>query len=287
MEKLKIAFPDFWGGHFKKENIFLLTLQKYFDVAVDEENPDVIIYSIYNERKDAPKYKCKKILYCLENYRPSAFGTDYAFSITHEPHSDKNFRLPHWQFYLILNPESKDKLFNKTQHDSFDRFCSFTVSNGGCFTRNAILQQLNSYKRVHSYGKFMNNTNELQKIDTDFWREGKDEFFSKVSHKFSIAYENSPSKYWVTEKIMDAFLAGSLPIYWGALKVTEDFNEKAFINANKISGENLFNLIKTLDNDKQLFNEIYDQPVFTNEQKTKVEENLINFENFLINAIKN
>lgn len=49
--------------------------------------------------------------------------------------------------------------------------------------------------------------------------------------RFSYCYENvcNISNY-ITEKIFDAFLAGSVPIYWGADNITEHIPEECFID---------------------------------------------------------
>jgi hypothetical protein len=85
---------------------------------------------------------------------------------------------------------------------------------------------------------------------------------------------------------MDGLLSGSIPIYWGDPKFKLDFNEKSIINANKLGIEKTVDLIKELDNNENLFNEYYNQEVFTEEQKLKLEDNLNNFQNWLINRIK-
>ena len=45
---------------------------------------------------------------------------------------------------------------------------------------------------------------------------------------------------YVTEKIVNAFLAGSIPIYWGSRAVLEIFNPESFIYANAIQVRNSF-----------------------------------------------
>jgi hypothetical protein len=66
--------------------------------------------------------------------------------------------------YILLKPEYKEKLYNKVKHKEFDRFCSFTVSNGANFVRNGMFQELNKYKKVHSYGRFLTTSKELQEL---------------------------------------------------------------------------------------------------------------------------
>lgn len=41
---------------------------------------------------------------------------------------------------------------------------------------------------------------------------------------------------YVTEKIVNAFLAGAIPIYWGSPFVLKMFNPRAFIFVNRLSG---------------------------------------------------
>jgi len=238
--------------------------------------------------QETPKYNCKKILFLGENYRPSQFPTNY--SISFDPHSETNFRLPLWQFFMLLRPEYQDKLFNRVNHESFDRFCSFTVSNGANFFRNGFYQQLSKYKFVHSYGKYLTNDQGLQKASAGkYWRDAKDEFFLKHSHKFSIVYENNSYPHYTTEKLMDAFLVGAMPLYWGDPKVKENFNEKAFINVLDY-GSNIMAAITDskggFDNHKEVFNTRYNEPVFTNSQWNKHVNNIGEFETWLIKVIK-
>jgi len=284
MEKLKVAFLDFWP-EIIDENIFLPILKKHFDVQIDLHNPDVVIHSIFNRMQETPKYKCKKILFIGENYRSYSYQSDY--SISFDSHTNTNYRLPLWQFYLILRPQLRDVLFGqRINHKSFDRFCSFTVSNPSNFIRNGFFEQLNEYKKVNSYGRYKTNDLGLQQASQGrYWRDAKYEFFLKYKHKFAITYEHSSYPLYCTEKLMDGFLAGSLPIYWGDPKIAEDWNEKAFVNVMKL-GSGTLDFVKKLDNDPVLFNSLYNEPVFTEEQKNRHINNIDSFEDWLINVIK-
>jgi len=283
MNKLKVAFLNFWP-EIKDENIFLPILQKNFDVEITTQNPDVIIHSIFGDTTQLCKYKCKKILFIGENKRP--IGSN--FSISFDPHTPTNYRLPLWQFYLLLRPELKDKLFGpKINYDNFDRTCSFVVSNPNNFIRNAFFSQMSSsVMHVFSYGRYMTNNRGLIEVSIGkYWRDAKYEFMQKYKHRYAIAFENNVYPYYCTEKLMDAFLAGSLPIYYGDPKIKEDWNINAFINANK-GTQYAVDLIKKQINDDSLFQEIYQQPIFTDEQKKRHIDNIENFEYWLIEKIK-
>jgi len=281
MDKLKIWFADFWP-EWKDEDFISPILKKHFELVLDKNNPDVVFHSIFGKR-EAPNYKCKKILYLGENHRPEQFGSDY--SISFDPHSEKNYRLPLWQVYILLKPELKERLYNRKnwREDEFQRWCSFTVSNPSNFMRNSAYQQLNQYKYVDSYGRFMTTNGALQEASKGrYWRDAKDEYFLKFPHKFMMAYENTPYRYYCTEKLMDAFLVGSMPIYWGDPRVGEDWNKEAFIDVTKGDFDKIFRV----DKDWELFKSIYQQPVFTEEQKHSLEWNLLGFEDWLIEKVK-
>jgi hypothetical protein len=282
MDTLKIAYADFWP-EWNEENFIQPILQKYFNVVVDQKNPDVLFHSIFGGMSQTPNYKCKKILYLGENYRSANFKSDY--SISFDPHSETNYRLPLWQVYLLLKPELKDKLFNRVRHQKFERFCSFTVSNPSNSIRINHFEKISKYKKVHSYGKVRINDLSLQQLSAGkYWRDAKYQFFLDHPHKFMMAYENTFYPYYCTEKLMDAFLAGSLPIYWGDPKVFKDWNEDAFLNANRL-GNYVHDSVKRLDTSSE-FDEIYAQPVFRDYQQEMHLENMAEFENWLIKIVK-
>ena len=283
METLRVAYADFWP-EWNEENFIQPILEKHFNVVVDQKNPDVLFHSIFGGMRQTPNYRCKKVLYLGENYRAANFRSDY--SISFDPHSETNYRLPLWQVYLLLKPELKDRLFNRVRHEKFERFCAFTVSNPSNTIRINHFEKISEYKKVHSYGKVRTNDLSLQRLSAGrYWRDAKDQFFLDHPHKFMMAYENTSYPYYCTEKLMDSFLAGSLPIYWGDPKVFEDWNEDAFINIPSYIG--WMDEIKRIDQNWEYFNQYYNRPVFTLEQKQDLEMNLSAFEKWLIEKIKN
>jgi len=92
--------------------------------------------------------------------------------------------------------------------------------------RRAYLQELARYLAIDSYGAFMQN----RKVDPDFGRLTK--LATIAGYKFTIAFENACAEDYVTEKLFDPLLVGSVPIYLGAPNV-EDFapGDRCIINA--------------------------------------------------------
>lgn len=58
-------------------------------------------------------------------------------------------------------------------------------------------------------------------------------------YRFSIAIENSSAENYFTDKILDCFVTGTVPIYWGCPNVAQYFNPKGII---------FFHTLEDLDN---------------------------------------
>ena len=90
-------------------------------------------------------------------------------------------------------------------------------------------------------------------------------------YKFSISMEHSSHYDYITEKIMNAYLAGQIPIYWGCPNVNEYFNSKSFINLHDFSDLNeACDYIIHVNNNKKLALEYLNQPPCTIENVKKL-----------------
>ncbi len=76
-----------------------------------------------------------------------------------------------------------------------------------------------------------------------------DKLATLSNFRFTIAYENGHSMPgYVTEKILDCFCAGSVPIYWGAPNITEYVPADCFIDRTQFpSDQALYEHLLTLD----------------------------------------
>ena len=64
---------------------------------------------------------------------------------------------------------------------------------------------------------------------------------------YSIVIENSKYSHYFTEKILDCFISGTVPIYWGSPSISRFFNEKGIIQFHD-KGE-LIEAIELIKND--------------------------------------
>jgi hypothetical protein len=72
--------------------------------------------------------------------------------------------------------------------------------------------------------------------------------------RFSIVYENIRDvKGYITEKIFDAFVAGNIPIYWGAPDINDYVPKDCFIDRREFSNhQKLYEFIKKMPEDQYL-----------------------------------
>ena len=143
-------------------------------------------------------------------------------------------------------------------------FCTFIVSNPKCEIRNKIFQKLNLYKKVNSMGDYANNVG--YKITYPYWSQ--DYFNVLKRHKFMICFENTKMETYSTEKIVNPYLSGTIPIYWGSNNVKNIFNPDSMLFLEDESEESINKLIEQiieLDNDDKKYLEFINRPTFTEE----------------------
>ena len=221
----KIKFTGFPEYHNPREQAYYRYLAERYDI-VESDNPDYVIDG--GQSFEHVKYDAVKILISSENDVPDFNSYDYAIGSAPLQFDDRYLRMPWCSFsphYRLLDgapSQSPEKLLSR-------KFCSFVVSNAefGDPLRVKFFHELSKYKQVDSGGRFMNNIGGPIK--------DKDAFCS--GYKFNIAFENSSCLGYVTEKIVDAFHANSVPIYYGNPSVTVDFREESMV---RVKGEDDF-----------------------------------------------
>ena len=143
-----------------------------------------------------------------------------------------------------------------------EKFCCMIVSNGNVEARNKIFHLVNQYKRVDSAGEHMRNMAGA-KLDCHYTSE---EFINFIAqYKFMICFENTIEGTYITEKIINPFLARTIPIYFGTNYCNQVFNKDAFLyleDESERSYHALLESIKELDNDDTKYLHMVNAPVF-------------------------
>ena len=257
---IKVAFDDWWEGFDKTNNFITKTLQGNIDYRI-VDNPkeaDFLFCSI--EKKKFYNYKCPRILFTGENYVPNFNFYDYAIGFEHMSFADRYFRYP---LYVAYYDEACKLIENKKElsGNECDRnFCSFVVSNSAADSyRVRLFDNLSKYKDISSGGKFRNNIGIPEGVPN------KIEFLK--NYKFNIACENVSHPGYCTEKIIEAFAAITVPIYWGDPRICEYFNPKAFINCNEFDSiDSVIEHIIKVDKDDDLYMSMLNEPIIISER---------------------
>ncbi|MGI4776207.1 MAG: glycosyltransferase family 10 domain-containing protein [Janthinobacterium lividum] len=131
----------------------------------------------------------------------------------------------------------------------------------GCNARVQLFHKLSLYKRVESGGKLLNNIyHEIANTNTMEWLS---------QCKFIIAYENQSWEGYVTEKPVQAYFAGAVPIYYGdeGSNKTQGLNKKAVIYAKDFDNDDdLVGYIKKVDNDDKAYCDIWNQNIISDKK---------------------
>lgn len=252
-KRIKIQKVDFYTGYFEK--FIKGKLEKNFNLEFTE-HPDFLFYSVYGSGREHYQYEnCVKIFWSLEGVLPDFNECDYAIGSYPMVVGDRYLKIP----YEKIPCEAQDRNKFRDIDISGRKFCNFIYSNSnngkGAVLRQEFCKQLMQYKHVDCPGKVLNNMKDAISPRNSGWWKSKLDFIKQ--YKFTIAFENVSMPGMITEKLNQAFLAGTIPIYWGDPYVTEIYNRNAFINCFEYaSWDDVIEKIKELDNDDQKYKEM-------------------------------
>lgn len=264
MKIIKIKFVDFWDSFDILNNDFLDILKKKYQVELSD-TPDYIFYSCFGY--EHLKYHCVRIFFTGECLCPNFNICDYAMGFESMDFGDRYMRLPLYLMFHyydeFLMAQNKHLLSQKELQEK-EGFCNFVYSN--CMAndeRTKFFYMLSEYKRVDSGGRYLNNIG----------GPVKDKLAFQKKYRFSIAFENCVHVGYTTEKIMEAFAAGTIPIYYGNPDIAQEFNAGSFINCHDFRDFNeVVEWVKEIDNDESLFNKIIGTPINGVDRRKELEQ---------------
>lgn len=222
MKEIKLKFLDCWLGHEPEKDLYYKVLSKMYEVKLSDE-PDYIIDEGLGHAHLDPRYDgCVKIVSIGENLAPDFNSFDYAIGFDPIEFGDRYLRQPLFAFCEEFAKLRDRTSFQPTRDELLNReFCSFVVTNVGRGDpmRAEFFHRLSRYKKVNSGGAFQNNVGGRVRDKNAFC----------ARHKFNIAFENSVSAGYTTEKVMQPLTVHSVPIYYGNPMVEEDFRDECMV----------------------------------------------------------
>ena len=247
-----------------KVDYFWQTIQEKYNIVIDSNSPDVLFIGPY--RRGALPKRAKVNVFTtgeyidennkndgVANIDSSKFNlSQWDYSFTYSDTTEFNYETPMcmrhgpWFNWIDNINTWAPQVYEKT------KFCNFLFRNNLAETRKKFCKSLTTYKPVDCPGEVLNNMPNfgLGRGGPDIYNE-KIEFLK--SYKFDITFENWMGKNYLTEKIIQPYIAGCVPIYWGATNIGEYFDTKSFINCYDFEKFNeVIEYIKEVDNNDNL-----------------------------------
>lgn len=140
--------------------------------------------------------------------------------------------------------------------------------------RTRFFEALNEsyYKRVDALGHCYHNRDEPP-VPEEYkalfpgWSQHDSFIYLMRDYKFAMAFENMATPGYFTEKLFNAYLGGTVPIYWGDPRVDELVNTEAFVWCKELPEDGLgpwgrcIDRIITLDKDPIKYQHVLSQPI--------------------------
>ena len=271
----KYSIVNYWNGYDYNNNFFTNNLNNYYQLANINEDIDFLISGpfINEEYYHIIKNKnCIKILnitepieinqpyrLCYDLYKNNIFNI--IIGCTDNNHNSIKYPLYMYNFNLDYN--IFNDVNNYVKNCSLDKnFCTLINTHDMWNTRTIIYNKLINISNITCPSLLFNNCSneELNNI-------GNVEYIKKFL--FNICSENTLTNVngYITEKIINCCLAGTIPIYCGWF---DEIDEKIF-NKNRIlfydpnneeSINNVYNKVKELMEDNNKLNDFYRMDVF-------------------------
>lgn len=262
MKTIKLNFSGINNNFDIENNTICHHLKRRgYDIQISDD-PDYLICDVW---ASPPYAYCGKpqvrIMVSGENYIPDFNLIDYAISPYPITFGDRHFHRPactapaeHW--YALSN---KERTYSMDFLSTKKYFANFITSHESEFQmRGDFFKQLCKYKRVESPGSYLNNMPDGMTVN---WTDNSKVDFQKKS-KFTLCFESTLHYGFVTEKLMDAFYADTIPIYYGSSAAAEIFNKDAFINvADYETVDAAIAKIIELDQNDERYLQMLSQPI--------------------------
>ena len=171
----------------------------------------------------------------------------FDYILTHEKTLlDLDYNTKFIPFGCCWIPEQEQKVYDKTKNIS-------VISSNKTFTDGHRLR----HEVIQKFGDKM-----------DVFGRGYDPIEFKINglkdYRFSVVIENCKRDYWFTEKLIDCFATGTIPIYWGCPSIGDFFNTDGMLIF-----DNMYELESILNNcNEDLYNSKLDE-IKDNFEKSK------------------
>jgi hypothetical protein len=279
---LKLFVHGFWEGFIEntdpnKLSVFIQLLSLAFNQDIqlgDINNSDILLESVFSETSMLHRKKWKYSIFF--NGEPKKYLLDKGYKrfryiseydcILSGRETNSEIRIVNFPLFILYIHSNKyiPSLLNQVKITCVPpkNICAIISNGSPGLKRNIFLERLEKEIYIDYAGKYKNN---VPRIDGAYNSENMLQFMSQ--YKFVITMENTKQETYITEKIINGFLANTIPVYWGSNKISNYFNEERFINIPTMTDRDINEAIykiKDIINDTSKYLTIVNQPIFNN-----------------------
>jgi len=227
LTSVRLGFIDFWNGFSANSSPLYSLIKKISPLPVELESnvelADIIICSCFgNKLQNSKNLHATRILYIGENLRPQYSDYDYSLSFDRNSYCGRNINLPLWMLSTNIWGNDDPSL---TSHKLLTR-SKLLYPRDKKKGINIITNNFTPF-RLELINKFRR-----QGFKVDIFGQHFNPVVNKISlmsdYAFSLCPENSVYPGYVTEKIIHASSASTLPIYSGGI-MGEGFDLRSFL----------------------------------------------------------
>lgn len=284
---VKVYALNFWPGFSLKSGFIPYLLTRAlgsFEIAATEAEADIVLFSLFPRFarlrtispslvRDTPKWPEKSIAILWENQRPDYRRYAYSISSDFDSYGGRNIRVPVWYGQIAwpgmprATPPSDQRVWDgfeplipvetlmtprqMSSASERERFCCFVAANREPH-RMLTLEALSRVADVDLYGP----------ISGKAFRGSKYELLK--NYRFNLCFENSAFPGYYTEKLLQAWVGGCIPLYYSDPWYAADFNPKAVINRIDFPTLDEFvDRVAEINRSQVSFEELLRQPLLT------------------------
>jgi hypothetical protein len=285
---MKACFNGFWQGFFEKTDpihvgFFLKLLTDVFnediELSFNIDDADILMESIFTNTTYINHKDWKaSFLFTGESYYAQCMNNNlsqYTCILGFNPTINNFVEFP---FYIVYLKSFPNMTFEPTKTIK-NNYTAAVISNGSLNERTAFLEKLESRLPVLYGGSYKNNIG--KKIEGNFSSDNLLNFYKNT--KFVITMENTKIGHYITEKLINGFRAGTIPIYWGSQHISKHFNSKRFLILEDTTESSINAVIDRMVNmSNEEYFKIVNEPIFNIDINTVYENAINNIKNVVL-----
>jgi hypothetical protein len=277
---IKVCAAHFWPGFSLQVGFVRYLLEQAlgpFTVIATEKEADIVVSSVFPRRARIknmlgvtwPRHPEKTISFIWENQRPDYRKCRFSISSDFDSYGGRNFRVPLWYMQLQWPGLKRDQPAPGSQAwSSFEPlvsldsllearpipihrpgFCCFVAANREPHRMFAV-EQLSTIRQVDLFGPITGMP----------FQGSKYQILSQ--YRFNLCFENSTFPGYYTEKLLQSWVGGCVPLYYSDKWFVLDFNPHAAINRCDFKSLDEFvEHVASVDASPSKLNELLSQPL--------------------------